>query len=86
MLLQGVAGPGVQQLVQELADVPPDLLGLGGDVLADDGQEAWAVGVLDDEPQADQAGSGHHLQGGVTRHTQGSLVIPPINNNTVSNS
>ena len=63
MLLQGVAGPGVEELVEELADVPPDLLGLGGHVLADDGQEAGAVGVLDDEPQTDQAARGHHLQG-----------------------
>ncbi len=38
--------------------------GLGGDVGADDGEEARGVGVLDDKAHADDAGGGHHVGGG----------------------
>ena len=42
MFLQGVGGPRVEQLVKELTDVSSDLLGLGGNVLADDWKEPGA--------------------------------------------
>ena len=42
VFLQGVGGPRVEQLVKELTDVSSDLLGLGGNVLADDWKEPGA--------------------------------------------
>ena len=61
VLLQGVGGPGVEHDVQELADVAADVLALAGGLAADDGDEAWAEGVLEDELEADDAAGGHHL-------------------------
>ena len=40
---------------------PPDILGSAGHMLADDGDESGAVGVLDDEPDAHDPAGGHHL-------------------------
>ena len=52
----------MKYLVQELTNVPPDLLGLAGDVPTDDGDEPWAEGVVEDQPQADNTTCGHDLE------------------------
>lgn len=46
MLLQGVGAPGVQQLVEELARLSADRVGLAGHVAGHDGDEAICVNVL----------------------------------------
>ena len=40
MFLHGLCGPGVQQLVHKLANVPANYAGLAGDVVAQNGQES----------------------------------------------
>lgn len=63
MPLERVRRPVVEDVVEELAAAPADVLALGGGgVAGDDGDEARAVDVLDDEPQGDDAGRGHDLQ------------------------
>ena len=52
----------MKYLVQELTNVPPDLLGLAGDVPTDDGDEPWAEGVVEDQPQADNTTCCHDLE------------------------
>ena len=61
--LERVGGPGVEELVQKLAAVPPDLLGLRADVGRHDGQEPGAVRVLDDEPHQHDPRGRHHVGG-----------------------
>ena len=56
-----VSRPGVEQLIEELADVPPNFFRLWRDVLADDGKKAGAVRVLDDETDADDPAGRHYL-------------------------
>ena len=46
VLLQGVCAPGVQQLVQELARLSANQVGLAGHVAGHDGDEAICVNVL----------------------------------------
>ena len=56
MFVHGVRGPGVHELVQELAQHPPDLLALaGGELPHQDGDDLVVVGVLDDEADAHRA-------------------------------
>ena len=53
--------PSMEHHVQELTGVAPDLLGLAGYMLADDGDEPGAEGVVEDHSEADYATSSHHL-------------------------
>lgn len=53
--------PGMKDQVKELTDVAPDLLGLAADMLADDGEEPRAEGVVQDHPETYYAACSHHL-------------------------
>ena len=53
--------PGMKDQVKELTDVASDLLGLAGDMLADDGEEPRTEGVVQDHPETDYATGSHHL-------------------------
>ena len=48
-------------LVEEFAAVSADLLGLATDVGGEDGEEAGAVSVLDDESHRHYPGRRHHV-------------------------
>ena len=40
----------------------PDVLRLASDVLADDGDESWAKGVVEDKPQTNNTTCSHNLE------------------------
>ena len=61
MPLQGLCWPGVEELVEEFAAVPANVFGLAGNVGSQDGEEASAVRVLDNEPHAHDPRSRHHV-------------------------
>ena len=59
--LQAVGWPRVQQLVQELTAVPPDVPRLGRHVGRENGHESGVVRVLDHESHANDPRRRHHL-------------------------
>lgn len=59
MSLENRRGPRVQQLVEELAAVPPNVSVLARHVRREDGEEAARRGEADDEPHADDARGRH---------------------------